>query len=72
VLLSQPAEKLDALNLSIPTSIPGVDAKFLNPRKAWSDTAAYGEQATKLAKLFQENIKKFDPGAAIVAAGPKA
>jgi len=71
-LLNQPTEKLDALNLTIPASIPGVDAKFLNPRKSWSDAAAYDEQATKLAKLFQENIKKFDPGSAIVAAGPKA
>ena len=71
-LLGQPTETLETLNLTIPTSVPGVDAKYLNPRKAWGDIAAYDEQAGKLAKLFQENIKKFNCAPAIVAAGPKA
>jgi len=65
-------EQLDILNLTIPKVVPGVDSKFLNPRASWGNTAAYDEQASKLAKMFQENIKKFAPAAAIVAAGPKA
>ncbi|MGK0441070.1 MAG: phosphoenolpyruvate carboxykinase (ATP) [Pseudohongiellaceae bacterium] len=65
-------ETLEALNLTIPKTIAGVDAKYINPRQAWEDTASYDEQAAKLANLFQENIKKFDIADAIVNAGPKA
>jgi phosphoenolpyruvate carboxykinase (ATP) len=62
---------LDILNLEIPTAIEGVDQHYINPREAWSDKAAYDEQASKLAVMFQENIKKFDISADIIAAGPK-
>ena len=71
-LLDTPTEHLGTLNLHFPTSIPGVDDKFANPRTGWGDTAAYDEQAGKLAALFADNIKNFDVSDAIVAAGPKA
>lgn len=71
-LLDVETVHLDALNLDIPKTIPGVDQKYVNPREAWDDQAAYDEQAEKLAKLFQENITKFDASEAIVKAGPKA
>ncbi|WOJ97897.1 phosphoenolpyruvate carboxykinase [Congregibacter brevis] len=70
-LLDAPRGHLDILNLDFPTEIPGVDAQFVNPRDNWGDTAAYDEQANKLATLFQDNIVKFDAGTSIVDAGPK-
>ena len=71
-LLDLPTRHLDILNLDFPTTIPGVDGKFVDPRASWGDSAAYDEQATKLAQLFQQNITKFDVSAAIIAAGPRA
>jgi phosphoenolpyruvate carboxykinase (ATP) len=71
VLLSKPTAHLDILNLDFPTEIPGVAPEYVNPRQNWGDTAAYDEQARKLAALFQDNIKRFDASSTIVAAGPK-
>ncbi len=71
-LLNIEKEHLDILNLDIPVAIPGVEQHFVNPRKAWGDDNAYDEAARKLAKLFQDNIRRFDVSAEIVAAGPVA
>jgi phosphoenolpyruvate carboxykinase (ATP) len=64
-------EHLDVLNLDIPRAIAGVDSKYLNPRNAWDNTEAYDEQASKLARLFVENIHSFEPSKEIVDAGPQ-
>jgi len=70
-LMNAPRGHLDILNLDFPTEIPGVDANYADPRSGWGDTAAYDEQANKLAALFEENFKSFDVSEAFVAAGPK-
>ena len=49
--------------LAIPQSCPGVPDDVLDPRKAWSDPAAYDKQANKLAGLFAENFKQYEAAA---------
>jgi phosphoenolpyruvate carboxykinase (ATP) len=58
----------------VPVSVPGVDAKILDPRSTWGDAKAYDERARKLAGMFVENFAKFKAhvSADVLAAGPVA
>ncbi|WP_434480960.1 phosphoenolpyruvate carboxykinase (ATP) [Gemmatimonas sp.] len=60
--------------LHLPKSVAGVPDEVLNPRGTWANGAEYDTQATKLAGMFRENIKKFGDAVspAILAAGPKS
>ena len=57
----------------VPVSVPGVDAKILNPRDTWADKAAYDAQARKLVGMFRENFRKFEAhvGADVLEAAPQ-
>ncbi|MEM9620837.1 MAG: phosphoenolpyruvate carboxykinase [Pseudomonadota bacterium] len=70
-LEDQATEHLPGFNLHVPTAVPDVDATLLNPRKAWSDTAAYDAAAANLIAKFVENFAKFEVDPEIVAAGPQ-
>ncbi|MDP7553633.1 MAG: phosphoenolpyruvate carboxykinase [Candidatus Thioglobus sp.] len=70
-LLNCKTKHLEYLNLDIPTEIPGVDNRYLNPRDTWGDKESYDAEAKKLAGLFADNFKNFDVDTAIVEAGPK-
>jgi len=63
-------ETLPGFNLQIPKEVRGVDAKLLDPRKAWQDQTAYETNARALIEKFVENFKRFSVSDAIVAAGP--
>ena len=61
-------------NLAIPTDLPGVDTKILDPRTTYASPEQWQEKAETLAKLFIDNFDKYTDtpaGAALVAAGPK-
>ncbi len=58
--------------LFIPKHIEGVPDEILNPRNTWADSAAYDEQAAKLAAMFVENFRQFESGVSseVLKAGP--
>jgi phosphoenolpyruvate carboxykinase (ATP) len=59
--------------MKMPVRCAGVPSELLDPRKTWTDPAAYDEKADELAKRFINNFKKYEAGtpASILAAGPK-
>ncbi len=54
--------KTEVFNLSIPTTLKGVDSNILNPANAWRDKKEYEKTRDKLAKKFIENFKKYVTG----------
>ncbi|MEZ5945345.1 MAG: phosphoenolpyruvate carboxykinase [Hyphomonas sp.] len=66
--------KDETFGFLVPESVPGVDAKILDPRSTWAAPAAYDAQAAKLADMFVANFAKFEPYVddAVKAAAPKA
>ena len=58
--------------LQIPIDVPGVPAEVLEPRRTWSDPAAYDSQAQKLAGMFRKNFERFgEVDSAVKNAGPE-
>lgn len=65
---------LPMFNTAIPTELPGVDTKILDPRNTYASPEQWQEKAETTAKLFIDNFDKYTDtpaGAALVAAGPK-
>jgi phosphoenolpyruvate carboxykinase (ATP) len=57
--------------LHMPTAVPGVDSKLLDPVKTWADAKAYETKAKHLADLFIKNFAKFpDAPPEVKSAGP--
>lgn len=73
-LSAAPMRKDDVFGFDVPTEVRGVDARILNPRDTWEDSAAYDAQAAKLAQMFVDNFKTYEPyvDAAVKAAAPKS
>jgi phosphoenolpyruvate carboxykinase (ATP) len=73
-ILDSEFETLPTFNLQIPKTLEGVDTEVLNPRNTWSDKAEYDASLAKLAKMFQENFKRYDDNGSefdFASAGPQ-
>jgi phosphoenolpyruvate carboxykinase (ATP) len=60
--------------VGVPVSCPDVPPEVLTPRNTWRDKDEYDRKARELARLFNENFKKYADGvsAAVRAAAPVA
>ncbi len=47
-------------HIQVPASCPGVPSEALDQKSTWKDKTKYDEKAEYLAKLFNENFKKFE------------
>ncbi|SMY06756.1 phosphoenolpyruvate carboxykinase [Flavimaricola marinus] len=43
----------------VPVTVPGVDARLLDPRGTWDDPKAYDAQAAKLVDMFVDNFAQY-------------
>ena len=70
-----PTKKIPHFDFEVPTELPGVDSKILDPRDTYADASEWEKKAQDLAARFVKNFAKYegnDAGKALVAAGPKA
>jgi len=58
---------------AVPTAVPGIDTKILNPDQTWADKKAFDETARKLVGMFQKNFAKYEQtvDAEVRAAAPE-
>ena len=69
-----PTKTIPFFNFEVPTALPGVDPKILDPRDTYSNASEWEIKAKDLSERFIKNFKKFEgneAGKALVAAGPK-
>ncbi len=69
-----PTKKIPVFDFEVPTSLPGVDPKILDPRDTYADASQWDAKAQDLAGRFIKNFVKYqtnEAGKALVAAGPK-
>ncbi len=70
-----PTKKIPHFDFEVPTQLPGVDSKILDPRDTYANAADWEAKAQDLAGRFVKNFAKYEgneAGKALVKAGPKA
>ena len=73
-ILNAPTKKIPLFDLEVPTELPGVDTKILDPRDTYADVTEWETKAKDLAGRFVKNFVKYtgnDAGKALVEAGPQ-
>ena len=69
-----PTKTIPYFDFVVPTELPGVDPKILDPRDTYADASAWETKALDLADRFIKNFAKYESneaGKALVAAGPQ-
>jgi phosphoenolpyruvate carboxykinase (ATP) len=69
-----PTKVMPFFSFVVPTQLPNVDAKILDPRDTYECASQWEEKAKDLSARFIKNFAKFEgnaAGKALVAAGPK-
>ncbi len=69
-----PTKVIPYFDFVVPTELPGVDPKILDPRDTYKCACEWDTKAKDLAARFIKNFAKFtgnEAGKALVAAGPK-
>ncbi|SMY38027.1 phosphoenolpyruvate carboxykinase (ATP) [Photobacterium andalusiense] len=67
-------KQIPIFNLTVPTSLPGVDPTILDPRDTYTDPLQWQSKAEDLANRFIVNFDKYtdtQEGQQLVAAGPQ-
>jgi phosphoenolpyruvate carboxykinase (ATP) len=67
-------KQIPMFDFKVPTALPGVDPKILDPRDTYDCACKWEEKAKDLAGRFIKNFEKFTgnaTGKALVEAGPK-
>ena len=67
-------KQIPIFNLTVPTSLPGVDPTILDPRDTYTDPLQWQSKAEDLADRFITNFDKYtdtQEGQQLVAAGPQ-
>ncbi len=71
---SAPTKKIPYFDFEVPTELPGVNPKILDPRDTYASRTEWDEKARDLAARFIKNFKKYEGnegGKALVSAGPQ-
>ena len=69
-----PTKKVPFFDFEVPTELPGVDSKILDPRDTYANASDWEEKAKDLSQRFVKNLAKYESnaeGKALVAAGPQ-
>ena len=73
-ILKAETKKIPLFDLEVPTALPGVDPKILDPRDTYADVSEWERKAEDLAGRFVKNFVKYtgnEAGKKLVEAGPK-
>lgn len=68
-----PTKEIPYFRFAVPTELPGVDSKILDPRDTYADASEWDAKARDLSERFIKNFTKFtgnEAGKALVEAGP--